>query len=149
MSKNLIPKNLIPKNQDYKNLVKELQSILAQGLYTAYKAVDNLKVQTYWQLGERIAREELKYKDRAEYGKYLIDNLVDDLGIKRQRLYEIVKFYRVYPIVRALRGQLSWRHYLSLMTIENSKERTFYENKAIQNSWGYRELQQQIKNRLY
>ncbi|MBT5022661.1 DUF1016 domain-containing protein, partial [Candidatus Woesearchaeota archaeon] len=42
--------------------------MLNKGLYKAYKAVDNLKVQTYWQIGERIVREELKYEDRAGYG---------------------------------------------------------------------------------
>jgi len=52
-----------------------LKSIIAQDQYQAYKAVDNIKVQTYWQLGERIVREELKLKNRADYGEYLIDSL--------------------------------------------------------------------------
>jgi hypothetical protein len=54
------------KDKDYQNLVSELKSLLSKGLYQAYKAVDNTRVQTYWQLGERVVREELKYKDRAE-----------------------------------------------------------------------------------
>jgi hypothetical protein len=61
--------------------------------------VDNTRVQTYWQLGERIVREELKLKDRAEYGQYLIINLSRDLQIRRQELYKIVKFYRLYENV--------------------------------------------------
>ncbi|NOQ55723.1 MAG: hypothetical protein GQ477_02850 [Nanohaloarchaea archaeon] len=44
----------------------DIYSILYQGLSKAYKAVDNLKVQTYWQIGERIAREELKHKEGAD-----------------------------------------------------------------------------------
>ena len=50
-TKQLISKNTEP-TKNYKVLVQELKGILNQGLYTAYKAVDNLKVQTYWQLGE-------------------------------------------------------------------------------------------------
>ena len=50
----------------YGQLLKDIKSILQQGLSKAYKAVDNLKVQTYWQIGERIIREELEHKDRAD-----------------------------------------------------------------------------------
>ena len=135
--------------KDYKNLVSELQGILDNGLKTVYKAVDNIKVQTYWQIGERIVREELKYKDRADYGKKLVENLSLDLGIKKQRLYEILQFYRTYPIVRALHGQLSWYHYLELIKIDTERERKFYEQKISQNSWSYRKLREQIKSGLY
>ncbi|RLC48131.1 MAG: hypothetical protein DRH57_02720, partial [Candidatus Cloacimonadota bacterium] len=153
MSKNTMhlvqTKGLIRTDKNYKNLLQELKSIIAKGQLRAYKAVDNIKVQTYWQIGERIVREELKYKNRADYGKYLIDNLTVDLGIKRQRLYEFIQFYRAYPIVRALHGQLSWYHYLCLIKITDDKERSFYQNQAILNSWSYRKLQGQIKNNLY
>ncbi len=136
-------------DKDYKNLLEELRSILSENLYKAYKAVDNIKVQAYWQLGERIVREELKREDRADYGKYLINNLSVDLGIKKRRLYEIVKFYRCYEIVRSVTAQLSWTHYVCLIDIENEKERKFYEQKSIIHSWSVRELKKQIKNRLY
>jgi len=133
----------------WSNLLSDLKSIIAKGQYKAYKAVDNIRVQTYWQLGERIVREELKQKDRANSGKYLIDNVALNLGIKRPRLYEIVKFYRVYPIVRALHGQLSWYHYLYLISIEDEHERGFYQNQSVLHSWSYRELRKQIRARLY
>jgi hypothetical protein len=136
-------------DKDYQDLLRELQGILSKGLHKAYKAVDNLKVQTYWQLGERIVREEFAQKDRADYGKYLVENLASDLGIPKRRLYEIVQFYRAYPIVRALHAQLSWYHYLCLIEVGNDKARAFYEQQAILYSWGYRELQNQIKSQLY
>ncbi len=133
----------------YKNLLHELKSILSQGQAKAYKAVDNIKVQTYWQLGERIVREELQNKDRANYGQYLIEYISIDLDIQRQRLYEIVKFYRCYEIVRTVSGQLSWNHYLELIKIDTENQRLFYQDKAIINSWSVRELRTQIKNQLY
>ena len=82
--------------QEYKNLLQELKDILAKGHYAAYKAVDNIRVQTYWQMGERIVREELKHKDRADYGQFLVENLAKDLDITRRDLYRIIKFYRYY-----------------------------------------------------
>jgi predicted nuclease of restriction endonuclease-like (RecB) superfamily len=136
-------------DKDYQGLLKELKSLLDKGLYTAYKTVDNIKVQTYWQIGERIVREELKYKDRAEYGKFLIDKLAIDLGFKKRRLYEITQFYHAFPIVRALHAQLSWYHYLELIKIKSDNQRVFYQNKTVQNSWSYRELHKQIKSQLY
>jgi predicted nuclease of restriction endonuclease-like (RecB) superfamily len=136
-------------SKDYKNLLEELKSILNNGLYTAYKAVDNIKVQTYWQIGERIVREELKNKDRADYGKYLVEKLVIDLGFRRDELFRIIQFYRTYQIVGAVQRQLSWYHYLELIKIKDEKIRQFYEQKTIQNTWSYRELHKQIKTNLY
>ncbi|MBI4682712.1 MAG: hypothetical protein HY757_06385 [Nitrospirae bacterium] len=49
----------LSSEKTYKDLLQELKSILAKGQYDAYKSVDNIRVQTYWQLGERIVREEL------------------------------------------------------------------------------------------
>ena len=126
--------------QGYKDLLQELKSILAKGQYAAYKAVDNIRVQTYWQLGERIVREELNNQDRADYGKYLIEYLSMDLGIYRRDLYRIIKFYQCYPIVGSLTPQLSWTHYYRLVDIENEKERLFYQNQAVMHSWSVREL---------
>ena len=149
MPKKTSSKNLVVRDKDYKSLLAELKSIIAKGQYQAYKAVDNIRVETYWQLGERIVREELKQQERADYGKYLIDNLAVDLEIPRRRLYEIVRFYRVYPIVRSVTAQLSWTHYVSLIEIENEHQRAFYENKAVLNSWSVRDLKKQITAKLY
>ena len=44
---------------------------------------------------------------------------------------------------------LSWSHYLILMRIKNEKERRFYEIEALNQQWGYRELQRQYNSSLY
>ena len=136
-------------NQNYQHLLTDIQSLIDKGKYKAYKAFDNILVQTNWQIGERIVREELKQKGRAGYGKQLIFNLADDLGIKWQRLYEIIDFYKSYPIFRSVNGKLSWTHYVSLVEIKNERKRNFYEHKAILNSWSVRELKSQIKSKLF
>lgn len=136
-------------NDGYKNLLSELQGIINNGKYQAYKTVDNIKVQTYWQIGERVVRGEMKYKNRADYEKYLVNNLAIDLNISKRLLYQIVKFYRLFPIVQTLSAQLSWSHYVELIELENKKERQFYEEKIIVNSWSIRELREQIKNKLF
>jgi predicted nuclease of restriction endonuclease-like (RecB) superfamily len=149
MQKKTTSKKLVARDKNYKNLLAELKSIITKGQIKAYQAVDNIRVQTYWQLGERIVREELKHKDRADYGLYLINNLALDLRIPKRNLYRIVKFYRCYEKVASLMPQLSWTHYYQLVDIENDQKRSFYENKAIIHSWSVRELRRQIKAQLY
>lgn len=136
-------------DNSYQALLQELKSILDTGLGKAYKAVDNIKVQTYWQLGERIVREELKYENRAEYGKTLIKKLSVDIGIRERGLYEIVEFFQSYKNLRTVSANLSWSHYLDLIKLKKLEERMFYEQQTIKNSWSVRQLRDHIKNDLY
>jgi len=135
------------KLEPYNNLLKDIKSILQKGLTKAYKAVDNIKVQTYWQVGERVVRKELQHKDRADYGKKIIKNLSNDLKIDRRLFYRVVRFYRIYPIVVTVSPQLSWSHYEVLIGIKNKEIRRFYENSSIRNSWSVRELKKRLKNK--
>ncbi len=135
--------------ENYPTLLQELKLLLTKAKYQAYKAVDNLRVQTYWQVGERIVREELQHKERGDYGKKLVDNLARDLGFSRRVLFEIIQFYRTYPIVQTVSAQLGWSHLTILIGIENKEEREFYEYQVIQNGWSVRVLKQEIQKRLY
>lgn len=63
----------LPKG--YKNLKEDVFYLLEKAKLQAYKAVDNIRVQTYWQIGERIAREEMK-DGRADYGKKVVSLLL-------------------------------------------------------------------------
>ncbi|HPA56150.1 MAG TPA: PDDEXK nuclease domain-containing protein, partial [bacterium] len=131
------------------NLLNELKSILNKGLARAYKAVDNIKVQTYWQIGERIVREEIENKERADYGQLLVKNLSMDTNIGESLLYEIIRFYKAYPIFHTVCGELSWSHYGHLIKIENPEKRNFYQQKAVDFSWSVRELKDKINSQLY
>lgn len=139
----------IEKLEGYEQLLKDVKSILERGLSRAYQAVDNIRVQTYWQIGERVTREELLHQDRADYGERLVEQLARDLGYSRRLMYEIVRFYKTYPIVHALHAQLSWTHYRQLIALEDKEERDFYEIQTITNHWSYRTLQDKIKANEY
>lgn len=45
--------------------------------------------------------------------------------------------------------KLGWSHYVVLLTITNTAERSFYEIEAQANSWGIRELKRQLASSLY
>lgn len=44
---------------------------------------------------------------------------------------------------------LSWSHYVTLIKIKDSQERSFYEIEATQNNWSVRELKRQYDNGLF
>lgn len=141
--------SLSSKLEGYDQLLNDIKSILQRGLSKAYQAVDNLKVQTYWQIGERIIREELAHKDRADYGERVIETLAVDLKSSKRLLFQIVQFYRTFPIVQTLSAQLSWSHYVELTSIKNDEERQFYEVQSIRNTWSVRELRKKIRGKEY
>ena len=145
----MIKEKSINKLEGYTNLLKEIRYILQKGLSKAYKAVDNIRVQTYWQMGERIVREELQQKDRADYGKNIVILLAPEIGVDEQTLRHIIRFYRTYPILSAVRRELSWTHYKTLIYIANKEEKYFYEIQSIINCWSTRELEKRIRNKDY
>jgi len=134
---------------DYSVLLGEIRGLLQTARVRAYQAVDNIKVQAYWQVGERMVRAELGHKERPDYGARVIERLANDLSMTPQMLNRIVRFYRAYPIVTALSTQISWSHYEVLAGIEDRAEREFYEAEAVRNVWGVRQLNDQIKSGLY
>ncbi|MBU0568920.1 DUF1016 family protein [bacterium] len=143
------PKQQLEKLEGYSQLLEEVKSILQKGLIRAYKAVDNVRVQTYWQVGERIVREELKHRERAGYGKRVVERLSPDVGFSPAELWRMVQFYKVYPILVTVSRELSWSHYIALITIDKEEERRFYEIQAIKNSWGVRDLRYRIRANEY
>ncbi|MDI6734868.1 MAG: DUF1016 N-terminal domain-containing protein, partial [bacterium] len=132
MAKKLITtKNQVETVAGYNEILRDIRSLLEKATYQTYKAVDNLRVQTYWQVGERIARGELEHKERADYGENVIEKLSIDLGFQKRDIYRMVQFYKTYPIVTSLMSQLSWTHYTVLITIDDDQERRFYELQTI------------------
>lgn len=138
-----------------KILVDQIKSIISQSRENAIKAVDNARVLMYWKIGERIFEEEQEGKERAEYGNYLIKNLASQLqpefgsGFGKRQLERYRQFYRAFPIASALRTQLSWTHYKSLLPIENDTKREYYILETTKNNWTSRQLERQINSQLY
>jgi len=108
--------------EGYTEILQDIKSLLEKARYRAYKAVDNLRVQTYWQIGDRIVRGELQHRERADYGERVIKRLASDLVIAKRNLHNTVRFYRVYPIVQTVSAQLSWSHFVELIYLDNKEE---------------------------
>ena len=58
-------------------------------------------------------------------------------------------FYLSYPILDAVRPELSWTHYRLLLRVEKPEARAFYEAEAVNSRWSTRELERQIHSLLF
>lgn len=152
--------------------LQDVSRLLEEGRKTAKTAVNLAMVYTYFEIGRKIVEEEQSGENRAEYGKYLIQELSGHLtsefgkGFSVTNLKQMRQFYTVYaydqigqtpsdqfsnlPVVSTGRQfYLSWSHYLKLMRIPNADERHFYEIEAAKNNWSLSEMNRQFDSALY
>jgi predicted nuclease of restriction endonuclease-like (RecB) superfamily len=138
-----------------KSLVEEILGIISASQARAIRSVDTERVLMYWQIGKVIFEEEQQGKDRAGYGDFLISTLSKVLvshygtGFSYRQLNSFRQFYRIFPIVNALRSQLSWTHYRTLIRIDNQDKREFYIAEADKNNWTARQLERQVNSQLF
>lgn len=138
-----------------KELILQIQNIIASAREKAVRSVDTERVIMYWQIGKVIFEEEQEGKDRAGYGNFLIKSLSETLkpkfgsGFSYRQVNWYRQFYRGFPIVSALRTQLSWTHYKHLLSVENEDKRQFYIAEATNNNWTARQLERQINSQLF
>ena len=63
----------------YQSVITDLKDIISSGRKFAYDAANRTIVLTYWHIGKRIVEQEQNGKERAEYGKALIEVLAEEL----------------------------------------------------------------------
>ena len=94
------------------SLIKDLGAIIVRGRGLAAVAVNAEVVRTYWQLGERIVREEQGGDNRAAYGEQLLEQVGRVLaaehgrGFAARSLRNMRQFYLAYPNWSAVRTTL-------------------------------------------
>jgi predicted nuclease of restriction endonuclease-like (RecB) superfamily len=193
-------------------LYTRIRQILESARSRAARSVNTTQVVANWLIGREIVEEEQKGRQRAEYGKQLVEDLAERLrkefgpGYSALNLWLFRRFYIEYPgltspeipyalrkestsqrpsrlplVARAisdapprksqsvgldaseilyaphkeswqpgqLHSNLSWTHYRTLLRVDKSEARAFYEIEAIKNSWAARELERQINSLLY
>ena len=146
--------------QKSENILSDVQNIIETSQRQAYHAVDTILSQRNWLIGYRIAEEELKGENRAEYGASVIKQLSKELtklygkGFTKTNLYNFYSFYKCFPeIFHTLcgksQGLLSWSHYRCLIQVKDEKARSWYEKEAYEQTWSVRTLQRNINTQYY
>lgn len=153
MSKKITAHENLEENYANK-LYIDISNVLNEKRKQAYIAVSQSMLQAYWQIGKIIIEEEQNGELRSEYGKNVLQKLSDKLtaefgkGFSVRTLQQMKKFYTLFPIANALRSQLTWTHYRSLLKVSNESARNWYIEEAIKGQWSSRQLERQI-NTLY
>jgi predicted nuclease of restriction endonuclease-like (RecB) superfamily len=147
-------KAIQPAQRSFEDLVRELKTFITESRRQIIRAVDFAQVQTCWGVGRYIVEYEQKGADRAKYGAKLLPKLSERLttdfgqGFDERNLRNMRLFYRTFPIWNALRPELNWTQYRTLLRVEDPKAREWYIEEAITQNWSSRALDRQI-NRLY
>ena len=157
----------------YQELISKIGLSIDEGRRLAVRSINSVLVATYWSAGRWIVEFEQQGKERAEYGRMLIERLSKDLtkrygkGWGENQLWDIRQFYLTYrsfekthtvcgelgtsndALINSQMLPLSWSHYRFLMRIEDPAKRQFYEVECRQGNWSVRQLDRQIQSLLY
>ena len=136
-------------------LYDDIRAIIINTRNTIYKAVNTGILEANWKIGRRIVEEEQAGASRAEYGQRVINDLAEKLsvefgrGFDARELRRYRQFYLLFPKWDALRPELTWTHYRTLIRVENERARLYYMNEAALQNWSTRALDSQIERLTY
>lgn len=131
-------------------LLAALRDLIQQGRQRALRAVDMVQVQTCWEIGRHIIEFEQGGAARAAYGQKLLPTLAESLthefgkGFDERNLRNMRAFYQAFPIWNAVRTELSWTHYRTLLRVTDTPARQWYMHEAAAQNWSARALERQI-----
>lgn len=138
-------------------LLKDLRGLINEARQSVAQQVNSALVMMYWQVGKRIREDILKEK-RAQYGQEIVAAVGRQLelefgrGYSVRNLWYMVRFAEVFPdekIVNALRSQLGWTHFRTIMAINDPLKRDFYAEMCRVERWSTRTLEHKIGHLLY
>jgi hypothetical protein len=148
-------KTVEKKNVDYRQLVSQISETFVHGQQKAAITVNSFLVETNWKIGQYIVEYEQGGSSKAEYGKRLLERLSKDLsllhgkGFSLSNIKRMRQFYQLFPIGAEVPHQLSWTHFVELLKIDDTTERSFYLNQTINENWSTTQLIRQKKASLF
>ena len=143
------------RSMDIRPLLANLRGLIQDARKQILRSADVIQVQTCWEIGRHIVEFEQGGSDRAQYGKQLLPALAATLteefgkGFDVTNLRHMRGFYLAFPIRDALRRELSWTHYRTLLRADDSKARQWYMNESADQGWSTRALERQIGTLYY
>ena len=138
-------------------LFAEIRQLIESTKSQVAVTVNSAMTIMYWRIGDRINREVLG-GERAAYGKQIVATLSRQLteeygrGFDSKNLHRMMQFANVFPdeeIVAPLARQLSWSHFLQVISIADKLKRNFYLAMAVDQKWSRRTLKAKIDSMLY
>jgi len=110
--------------------------------------VERARVETYWQTGKLIHEHILQYKERADYGRHVIQKLARELKVSGTLLYQTRQFYQAFPILHTCvksSSRLNWSHFRQLVVVPDKDTRIELMSRAEEGGWSTLKLNEKIK----
>lgn len=135
-----------PKVETYDELVHAIREARAASQKRVDQAIDQEKVRAAWETGKLIDTHVLKHQERADYGEHILLRLSADLGTSHTELKYMLQFARTYQTGPPA-AQLSWSHYQTLLSINDSEEREEVTKETVRHSWTRDRLREEVRKR--
>ena len=139
------------------NIFRQISALVDAARGRVAASINQEMAMLYWNVG-KIVKEEILENSRADYGKGAVLSLSGKLtaaygqGFSAPNLWNMVKFYESYPILYAVRrelSRLSWTHIRTLIYLEDKLKRQFYALLCVKEQWSTRVLNERIDSMLY
>ncbi len=143
------------KQDELTGLVSLIAQAIEQARALVRRSVNHAMVASYWEIGRLIVEHEQQGQARAAYGRRQLAELSERLtalvgkGFDVTNLRNMRRLYLAFPIRDAVRLELSWTHYRTLLRVENPSARDWYMHEAISQNWSSRALDRQISVLYY
>jgi predicted nuclease of restriction endonuclease-like (RecB) superfamily len=140
----------------YDELLDSIKRTLAAGQLRAARAVNNVLVETYWQIGRDI----MQRQEEQGWGTRVVERLSVDLrtahpdvrGLSVRNLRYMAALATRWPtgIVQQRAAQLPWGHVMVILNSCPDRESSeFYAQRAVAEGWTRPVLQSMIASRLH
>ena len=126
---------MIIKYQNTDNVVEDICSIIESARNYAYQSINIALVERNWFIGYRIAEEELKGENRADYGTEILKKLSKELkkeygkGFELRNLYYFLQFYKTFPNI--LHSASAFYYKYQMKKLENGMKRKLLNNLGV------------------
>ena len=129
-----------------------LRKQVLKTLFLGQQKIEEAKVLTYWITGQLIKEHILLNKDKADYGRKVLERLSQDVGLHVSVLRRTIQFYEAFPIRagrREFKPRLSWSHYRTLITVPEEKTRFELAKLAENSNWSAEKLKSKIRAEVW
>ena len=147
-------KNELIKKENNDKIYSDIKILINQSKEKIYRTVNTEMLYLYWNIGKIIVDIQ-DGKKRAKYGESVLEQLSFKLtnefgnGFSYRNLRRIRQFYLFFPNWTSVMANLTWTHYIEIIKIKEEVKRNFYMKECMEAKWSVRELQRQIKSRMF
>lgn len=116
--------------------------------------INKVKLDNYYEIGKLLV-EAQGGEEKAKYGDRLIKKYANKLTLELGKNYSITllknirQFYLLTQKSPTLSDQLSWSHYIELLSLKDINEINYYIDISLKQKLSVRELRIRIKNKEY